>query len=476
MIALALEDLATIVGGTLRTAGTGATGATLVSGPVETDSREIVPGGVFVAKPGEVTDGHEFAGTALEAGAALLIVERPLPLAAPQVVVPDAVEALQALAAEVVRRVRAEGRLKVVGITGSNGKTTTKNLLRAICSGVGATVASRASFNNEVGGPITMLEVRHDTEFLVAEMGASAVGEIARLVRLAHPDVGVVLKVGLAHAGEFGGIERTVTAKSEMVTDLTPDEVAVLNRDDARVAGMAAVTRARVLWFGLTDGAEVTARDVEIDAAGTRFVLVLPNGSSRPVRFAVLGEHHVANALAAAAAATALGIPIDAIVAGLESVTRAERWRMEVVATEPVTIINDAYNASPDSMAAALKTLVQVAPRGGRTVAVLGEMTELGELAGEEHETIGLLAVRLNVSQLVVVGEGAKRIHLSASLEGSWDGESRYAASMDEAEALLQDLVQDGDTVLVKSSNAAGLRLLGDRLAEQVGAGAGAAR
>jgi UDP-N-acetylmuramoyl-tripeptide--D-alanyl-D-alanine ligase len=182
----------------------------------------------------------------------------------------------------------------------------------------------------------------------------------------------------------------------------------------------------------------------------------------------VLGEHHVANALAAAAASFALGIGIDAIVAGLESVTRAERWRMEVLTTEPVTIINDAYNASPDSMAAALKALVQVAPPGGRTVAVLGEMTELGDLSGEEHDAIGLLAVRLNLSQLVVVGEGAKRMHLSASIEGSWDGESRYAETLEEAEELLADLVQDGDTVLVKSSNAAGLRLLGDRFAERV--------
>jgi len=192
------------------------------------------------------------------------------------------------------------------------------------------------------------------------------------------------------------------------------------------------------------------------------------------VRFAVLGEHHVSNALAAAAAAFALGIGIDDIVTGLEAVTRAERWRMEVLTTEPITVINDAYNASPDSMAAALKALVQVTPPGGRTVAVVGEMTELGELAGEEHDALGLLAVRLNIAQLVVVGEGAKRVHLTASLEGSWDGESRYAATMEEAEELLAELLQDGDTVLVKSSNAAGLRVLGDRLAERVRATAGA--
>ncbi|HET6825833.1 MAG TPA: UDP-N-acetylmuramoyl-tripeptide--D-alanyl-D-alanine ligase, partial [Amnibacterium sp.] len=419
-------------------------------------------GGVFVARRGETTDGHRFAPEALEAGAALLIVERTLPLAVPQIVVADSTDALAALAASVVATVRARGRLRVVGVTGSNGKTTTKNLLREICGRAGVTVASRASFNNEVGGPLTMLEVTLDTDFLVAEMGASHVGDIARLVRLAHPDVGIVLKVGLAHAGEFGGIERTVLAKSEMVRDLTPEDVAVLNRDDPRVIGMAEVTRARVLTFGITPGADVTAEDIEASATGTRFELVLPGGERRDVAFAVLGEHHVANALAAAAAAHVLGIDADTIVAGLQAVTRAERWRMEVLATEPVTVVNDAYNASPDSMAAALKTLVQIAP--GRTVAVLGEMSELGELAGEEHDRIGLLAVRLDVRRLLVVGEGARRIHLSAVAQGSWDGESLYAPTIEEAEAILAALLEPGDTVLVKSSNSAGLRHLGDRI------------
>jgi len=420
---------------------------------------------VFVARRGETTDGHRFAEAAVEAGAALLVVERVLPLPVPQIVVADSTDALAALAAHVVRRVREQGRLRIVGVTGSNGKTTTKNLLKEICGRVGRTVASRASYNNEVGGPLTMLELTLDTDFLVAEMGASHIGDIARLVSLAHPDVGVVLKVGLAHAGEFGGIERTVIAKSEMVRDLTGDDVAVLNRDDPRVMGMAEVTAARVLTFGIAPGADITARDVETSAAGTRFDLVLPDGQRRPVVFAVLGEHHVTNALAAASAAHALGIGPDAIVAGLQAVTRAERWRMEVLATEPVTVVNDAYNASPDSMAAALKTLVQIAP--GRSIAVLGEMSELGDLAGEEHDRIGLLAVRLDVDQLLVVGKGARRIHLSAIAQGSWSGESLYAATVEEAEALLAAMVEPGDTVLVKSSNSAGLRFLGDRLGER---------
>ena len=462
MIPLTIDQIARAVAGAVRPAGAG---PTLIDGAVETDSREIRPGGVFVARVGEAMDGHDFAGAAVERGAALLIVERPLDLDVPQVVVADATAALAALAKEVVARVRAGGRLRVVGITGSNGKTTTKNLLREILGRVGETVAAHASFNNEVGAPMTMLRVTHSTDFLVAEMGASGPGAIARLVALARPDVGVVLKVGLAHAGGFGSIEGTARAKAEMVTDLLESDVAVLNRDDPRVAGMAELTRARVVWFGLaadpaTGG--TSADDIEASASGTTFELLLPGGERRRVAFRVLGEHHVGNAMAAAAVATALGVDADTIVAGLEAVVRAERWRMEVLATDPVTVVNDAYNASPDSMSAALKALVQIAP--GRSVAVLGAMSELGESAGEEHDRVGLLVVRLNIGQLVVVGPDAKRIHLAATAQGSWDGESLFAATQEEAEELLEQVLRPGDTVLVKSSNSAGLRHLGDRL------------
>ncbi|MBW4043021.1 MAG: UDP-N-acetylmuramoyl-tripeptide--D-alanyl-D-alanine ligase [Acidobacteria bacterium] len=462
MIPLTIDQIARAVGGEVRPAGAG---AVLVGGAVETDSREIAPGGVFVARVGEAMDGHDFAPAARERGAALLLVERPLDLDVPQVVVADATAALAALAKEVVARVRSAGRLRVIGVTGSNGKTTTKNLLREILGRVGQTVAAHASFNNEVGAPMTMLRVTHSTEFLVVEMGASGPGAIARLVTIARPDVGVVLKVGLAHAGGFGGIEGTTKAKSEMVVDLLETDVAVLNRDDPRVAGMAELTRARVVWFGLAaDPAAggTSADDIEASAAGTAFELLLPGGVRRQVAFRVLGEHHVSNAMAAAAVATTLGVDADTVVAGLEAVVRAERWRMEILATEPLTIVNDAYNASPDSMAAALKTLVQIAP--GRSVAVLGAMSELGESAGDEHDRVGLLVVRLNVGQLVVVGQDAKRIHLAATAQGSWDGESLFAATQEEAEQLLEQLLRPGDTVLVKSSNSAGLRHLGDRL------------
>ena len=464
---MTIGEIAMAVGGRLLDADAA---SRVVDGLSYTDSREVTDGGIFFAKPGEFTDGHLFAPQAAERGAALLVVDHELDVDAVQVVVADVVEALGDLARTVIARVREAGALRIVGITGSNGKTTTKNLLGAILSRAGETVAARASFNNEVGAPLTMLEVTDRTAFLVAEMGASREGDIARLIRMARPDVGVVLKIGLAHAGEFGGIEHTQRAKSEMVTDLEAGDTAVLNADDPRVAAMAPLTRAGVLWFGL-DGEpsadRVRATDVRSSRSGTEFVLHLPGGESREVAFRVLGEHHVANALAAASAAHALGVGIDDIVAGLQSVARAERWRMEVMGgANGVTVINDAYNASPDSMAAALKTLAQLREPGGRAIAVLGEMSELGDASGPEHDRIGLLAVRLGIDQVVVVGSGARRMHISTINEGSWDGESVFVETQDEAFELLRTLLREGDTVLVKSSNAAGLRLLGDRLGE----------
>ncbi|HEV7183646.1 MAG TPA: UDP-N-acetylmuramoyl-tripeptide--D-alanyl-D-alanine ligase [Leifsonia sp.] len=467
MIAITLAEIAAATRGELLLDATGATPDTVVDGLSTTDSREVVAGSIFFAKPGEFTDGHLFVPQAVASGAALVVVDHPVETTAPQLVVADTVVALGDLATEVIARVRARGRLKIVGITGSNGKTTTKNLLRAILDPVGSTIAPRASFNNEVGAPVTMLEVTEHTDFLVAEMGASGIGDIARLVRMARPDIGVVLKVGLAHAGEFGGIEATLAAKTEMVSDLLDSDVAILNLDDPRVASMADKTVAHVLWFGLDDRADVRASGVVSNSRGTSFELHLPSGESRAVQFRVLGEHHVMNALAAAAAAHTLGVGIDDIVEALQTVQRAERWRMEVLGgARGITVVNDAYNASPDSMAAALKTLAQIADPDGRTVAVLGEMSELGEFSGEEHDRIGLLAVRLGIDQLIVIGPAARRMHISTINEGSWDGESLYFDTPDAAFDHLATALEPGDTVLVKSSNSAGLRFLGDRLGE----------
>ncbi|WES65660.1 UDP-N-acetylmuramoyl-tripeptide--D-alanyl-D-alanine ligase [Microbacter sp. GSS18] len=467
MIPVTIADLAAAVSGVVRLAAAD-TPETIVSGAVDTDSRLIGPGDVFVAKPGETTDGHVFVGAAVDAGAALAIVERPVDADVTQIVVADAVAALADLAREVVRRVRERGDLRVVGITGSNGKTTTKNLLARILEGEGETVAPRASFNNEVGAPLTMLRVTEDTRFLVSEFGASAPGEIARLAGLVEPDVGVVLMVGMAHAGGFGGIEATFAAKSELVRAVRPGGLAVLNADDGRVSAMAPIAEERgiaVRWFGRGAGADVRADDVAVTADGTTCTIVA-DGQSHPLRLRVLGEHHVMNALAAIAAATALGVPLAACIERLESVEIAERWRMQPLGSESVRIINDAYNASPDSMSAALRTLAQITAPAQRTVAVLGAMSELGEYAEEEHDRVGLLAVRLGIQRIVVVGADARRMFLEAVAQGSWDGEAVWFATADEAYDYLVGELREGDRVLVKSSNSAGLRFLGDRLGE----------
>ena len=460
MISLTVAEIAAAIGAEAP-AGTA---EQVVGGSVETDSRLVGAGSIFFALPGEVTDGHLFAEGAVTNGAALVVAERPLDLDVPVLVVDDGVAALAALARNVVARVRARGRLRVVAVTGSNGKTTTKNLMRAIFSAEGPTVAPEGSFNNHVGAPISMLRVDESTAYLVVEMGASGVGEIARLVSIVTPDVGIVLKVGLAHAGEFGGIEQTERAKSEMVRDLPESAVAVLNADDPRVDRMSEVTRARIVRFGHGPESDLRAVDVVSSIEGTSFTLEV-DGARLAVQVRILGEHHVSNVLAALAAAREFGVPMERAIAALGEVARAERWRMELL--DPgtgVTVINDAYNASPDSMSAALRILAQIVTPEQRSVAVLGEMAELGEFAFEEHDRIGRLIVRLNIHKLVVIGQAARHIHLAAGLEGSWDGESVLVDDIDAAYDLLREELRDGDVVLVKSSKSAGLRFLGDRL------------
>jgi len=462
VIALTLAEIAAIVGG--RIVPSDYPSDLVVDGPAHTDSRLVEPGALFFALPGAETDGHLFAPAAVENGAALVIAERELDLPAPVIVVSNGVEALAALAKAVVANVRESGTLSVIGITGSNGKTTTKNLLRAILTKQGETVAPQGSFNNHVGAPISMLGVTPSTRYLIVEMGASGAGEIARLVSIARPDIGVVLKVGLAHVGEFGGIDAVQQAKSEMVTELPATATAILNADDGRVAAMAASTAASVCWFGLSETADVRAEDIEATAAGTGFTLVA-DGIRMPVQLRILGEHHVSNALAALAVARELGVDLAEAVVAIEAVPRAERWRMELLRpASGAIVINDAYNASPDSMAAALKTLAQIATPPARSIAVLGEMAELGEYSQEEHDRIGRLAVRLNVKKLIVVGHGARHIHNAAGLEGSWDGESVLVDTPEQAYDLLREDLGAGDIVLVKSSKSANLRFLGDRL------------
>ena len=487
MIALTAAQIAEAVSGTLSATLDPAT----VLAHVTPDSREVTAEGtLYVAKPGERADGHDFIDAALGAGAAAVLAERPTHApdgaAHPAIIVEDAVLAMGALAREVVRRVREHSPTTVIGITGSAGKTTTKDLLAALLATQGPTVAPVGSYNGEVGVPLTVFRAELDTRFLVVEMGADHVGNIAYLCDIVRPDIGVVLMVGTAHAGSFGGVANIARTKGELVEALGPDGVAVLNLDDERVAGMAARTAAPITWFtaderGVARAAEdvaagrasglVAARDVRADDQ-ERPVFDLQVGTDEaavrhPVASGLTGLHHVHNVLAAAAAAHAAGMDPAEIARGLDGLGPASRFRMERTdRADGVTIINDAYNANPESMRAALRTLATLGRSSGRrTWAVLGEMLELGDARVREHTLVGESVVRLNIAQLLVVGAGARPLYIGALNEGSWGDEAHFVDDAAQAEAFLTEHLRPGDLVLVKSSNGVGLAALGERLA-----------
>jgi UDP-N-acetylmuramoyl-tripeptide--D-alanyl-D-alanine ligase len=461
MIEMRLSDIAAAINGQLIGEDQSVTSS------VETDSRLISNGALFVAKPGEVTDGHLYVGAAQQAGAIGAIVEHQVTDSQiSQIVVQDSIHALGELAKHVLELHRRDHKLTVIGITGSNGKTSTKNMLREILSRFGETVAPIESFNNEVGAPISILKISPSTRFLVVELGADGLGSIEYLANICSPDVGVVLKVGLAHVGEFGDIETTFKIKSELANSLSAGAQVLLNADDSYVSRMSEATSAEVHWFGTSPGSEIRAEDISVTLKGTIFTLTCKDFSSK-VKLQILGEHQVMNALAAIGVASLLNLDLKIAVTALEELQLAERWRMQVLpGPNRSIVINDAYNASPDSMKAALQTLATIGRQGHRTIAVLGEMAELGRYSVEEHDAIGRIAVRLNIDEVVVVGDGAKLIHMGASQEGSWDGESKFFPSISDALQHLRGLLGVGDVVLVKSSNSAGLRALGDALAE----------
>ncbi|MCU0265648.1 MAG: UDP-N-acetylmuramoyl-tripeptide--D-alanyl-D-alanine ligase [Actinomycetia bacterium] len=458
MIPLTLAEIAAVLGGAVHDGDP----ATVVSGPAGVDSRTVPPGGLFAALPGEQHDGHDFAAAAVHAGAAAVLAARPV--GQPAVVVDDVVAALGRLAATVRRRLTG---LHVVAVTGSSGKTSTKDLLAQVLERLGPTVAPPGSFNNEIGLPLTVLSADERTRYLVLEMGARGAGHIRDLAEVAAPDVGCVLNVGSAHVGEFGSRAAIAAAKRELVEALPAGGVAVLNADDPLVRAMAAHTAARVVTYGEGEGAQVRAVDVAVDERGrARFEIVTPGGRG-VVALRLVGEHHVANALAAAAVALDAGAAVDVVAEALTEAEPRSRWRMEVVdRADGVTVINDAYNANPESMRAALKALVALAA-GRRSWAVLGEMRELGEHSVAEHDAVGRLAVRLDVSRLVVVGQGARTLHLGASLEGSWGEESVFVPDAEAAIALLRAQLRPGDVVLVKASRAAGLDRVATALLEE---------
>lgn len=426
----------------------------VVDGPAVIDSRRARPGSLFVAVPGEHVDGHDFADSALDAGAVASLGTREV--AGPHVIVQEPVAALGALAADRLRARRELDGLGVIAVTGSQGKTSVKDLLAHVLAAHAPTVAPEGSFNNELGVPLTVLRADATTRHLVLEMGARGLGHIAHLCAIAPPDVSVVLNVGTAHAGEFGGLDRTARAKGEIVESLDADGVAILNADDDRVAAMAARTRARVVTFGRSGDVRLVG-DVALDDAGHPHFGADIDGVVHEVTVPQIGRHHATNALAALAAAVATGMPAADAVAALAGAGAGSPMRMERHETPSgAVVVNDAYNANPESMAAALRALAELAP--GRGTAVLGEMRELGEESEGAHEAVGRLAADLGIARVIAVGDGAVAIARGAGTIGT------AVPDVDAAVEAASASLGAGDVILVKASRSVRLERVAEAL------------
>jgi UDP-N-acetylmuramoyl-tripeptide--D-alanyl-D-alanine ligase len=471
VIALSVAEIAAATGGTLTpAAGHPDAAAAVVTGPVVIDSRQAAPGALFAALPGEQVDGHDFAAAAAGAGATAVLASRPIGGigGTPVIVVPDVTEALGALARSVLGRLP---RATVVGITGSSGKTSTKDLTAQVVERHGATIAPVGNFNNELGLPLTVLRADESTRYLVLEMSARGIGHIAQLCGIAPPRIGAVLNVGRAHVGEFGSVDAIAKAKGELVEALPADGVAILNADDPNVLPMTARTQARTVTFAVSAGrpADVRAAAISLDDLGRASFTMMMAAGRADVRLRLHGGHHVANALAAAAIAAELGMDVASIADALSSATARSKKRMELTRrADGVLVVNDAYNANPDSAKAAIEALRHLTSTGRRGFAVLGYMAELGDLADASHQEIGRLAAKAGVTGLVVVGELAAPVLTGARAQAGWRGEAIAAPDAKAAIEELRNRLRPGDVVLVKASKSAGLWEVADGLLAEV--------
>ena len=451
-----LGDVAAVTGGSVD-----ARAATLEFAGVSIDSRTTRRGNLFVAVPGERSDGHRFVRQALDAGAVGALVQRDAVHEADATRIVQVVDTRSALL-DLARAARSDLSATVVGITGSTGKTCTKDFTAAVLGERFRVVASPASFNNEVGLPLTILQATSDTEMVVCEMGSRGPGHIRLLCDVAQPHIGVVTNVGVAHMELFGSPEVLHAAKAELPESLPQSGFAVLNADDPVVKGYAARTEAKPVFFGRSEDAEVRATEISVsrDSGRATFELITPSGSAS-VTLGVPGEHMVSNALAATAVGSALGMSLDELIRGLAT-AQVSGGRMEVFrTTDGITVVNDAYNANPTSMAAALKAARWMAG-DRRCIAVLGTMAELGPISADEHVRVGELLVRLGIDLLVAVGDDARVMAVGAEREGMEPERIRTCEDVDEAVAVVRSVAGPGDLVLVKASRAVGL----DRVAE----------
>lgn len=447
MIELTVAEIAKIVDG----APVGDVNALVTAAPFF-DSRQPIKGGIFLALKGETVDGHSYVEEALAKGATTALTTRQV--GANCIVVTDVLAAISKLGAEIRRRLPS---MKVIGITGSQGKTTTKDIARHVLSLAGETIAPQQSFNNDLGVPLTLLRATEKTRFCILEMGARHQGDIARLVQMARPDIGVVLVVGSAHIGEFGSRTAIARTKSEIVSNLTKGTTAILGTYDEFTPKMAEDTPAEVISFGEENSCDVRAADIDVREGCAHFDLVTKAGRE-PVALRLIGRHQVPNALAAAAIATALEIPIDKIATGLSTAEIESKWRMEISEVGSILLINDSYNANPESMRAAIETLRYFAQeRGGRAWAFIGKMHELGEDSNRAHQDITHFAEKMEIDHVIAV-----KTPEYGAIPNS-QTHVQHVASFDDALAISKEITP-GDVILVKGSRAEGLEKLSDAL------------
>jgi len=451
MIAMKASEIASVVQGTLHGDDVTVTQAAVIN------SSEAIAGSLFLAIKGERVDGHDFVADARTHGAVLTLSTKSV--AGSHIVVADVVVALGKLAQHVRSNLL---NLTVIGITGSQGKTTTKELLTAILSAAAPTVAPHGNFNNEIGAPLSLLHCTEETKYCVVEMGARHKGDIAHLCSIAQPNIGLVLKVGTAHLGEFGSVEAIAQTKSELISSLSADAIGILGTYDDFTPKMAALHKGKNLTFGEGPECDIRATDIEVREGRAHFDLVTPEGRSA-VGLRIVGLHQVANALAVASVATVLGFSLDQIASGLSTAESQAKWRMEIEELPSLVLINDAYNASPEATAAALQTLVLFAQeRGGESWAFLGKMHELGESSDADHAGVGTLASELGIDHLVCVGAPQYGAQIAAG------SATTVHLCADKAEALaVAAHINPGDVALVKASRSEKLEELADSISAQ---------
>ena len=451
MIAMKASEIAAVVGGTLYGDDVLVTKAPVV------DSRKAEQGSIFLALQGEHVDGHDFVADAFTHGSVLAITSKKVEQS--HILVGDVIVALGKLAQHVRSNLL---NLTVIGITGSQGKTTTKELLTSLLSSAAPTIAPQGNNNNEIGAPISLLQCTEDTKYCIVEMGARHPGDIAHLCSIAQPNIGVVLKVGTAHVGEFGSVEAIAKTKSELISSLSPEGIAILGTYDLFTPTMTKLHKGKNLTFGEGAECDIRATDIEVREGRAHFDLVTPEGRSA-VGLRIVGLHQVSNALAVAAVATVLGFSLDQIASGLSTAESHAKWRMEIQELPSLVLINDAYNASPEAMAAALQTLLLFAQeRGGESWAFLGKMHELGESSDEDHAAIGTLASELGIDHLVCVGATEFAAGVTSTSATAVHQCADIAAAIDIARN-----INMGDVALVKASRSEGLERLAEAIAAQ---------